>query len=159
MKKFLLIVVFISFAPLFVFGDIDSVDLPNDDFEFSTEDVQDPIEKPYGNGEKLVPPKNKFKTKGDAMAFGLKRGVANLFCGWLEIPRAFSFEFTERPLSAPVTAPILGSSLTAIRMVQGGIDLLSAGFNGYFSYGDITTYPWEEPWLYRGTNYINKTME
>jgi len=44
-------------------------------------------------------------------------------------------------------------------MVQGGIDLLSAGFNGYFSYGDITTYPWEEPWLYRGTNYINKTME
>ncbi len=153
MKKLALIAVLISFTPIFIFGDIDSVDLPNDDFEFSTEDVQVPIEKTYGTGEKLVPPKNKFKTKTEAMAFGLKRGAANLFCGWIEIPRSFSYELTERPLSAPVTAPILASSLTAIRMVQGGIDLLSIGFNGYFSYGDITTYPWEEPWLYRGTNF------
>jgi len=153
MKKLALIAVLISFTPIFVFGDIDSVDLPNDDFEFSTEDVQDPIEQSYDGNEKLVPPKNKFKTKGEAMAFGLKRGAANLLLGWIEIPRSFSYEFTERPLSAPITAPILGSSLAVIRMVQGGIDLLSIGFNGYFSYGDITTYPWEEPWLYRGTNF------
>jgi len=157
MKNFIFI---ISLFCLFSFNSFcNSINLPNDDFEFSTEDVQDPIEKPYGTGEKLVPPKNKFKTKSEAMAFGLKRGAANLFCGWIEIPRAFSYEFTERPLSAPVTAPILASSLTGIRMVQGGLDLLSLGFNGYFSYGDITTYPWEEPWLYRGTNYYKLKTE
>ena len=159
MKKLTLIAVLISFVPLFIFGEINSVNLPNDDFEFSTENVQDPFNQSYATGEKLVPPKNKFKTKGEAMAFGLKRGAANLFCGWIEIPRSFSYEFTERPLSAPVTAPILASSLTAIRMIQGGIDLLSIGFNGYFSYGNITTYPWEEPWLYRGTNFPNAKID
>ncbi len=159
MKKIALIAVLISFTPLFIFGDIDSVNLPNDDFEFSTEDVQDSIEQSYNSSEKLVPPKNKFKTRGEAMFFGFKRGVANLFCGWLEIPRAFSYEFTERPLSAIATAPILGSSLTVIRMVQGTVDLLSIGFNGYFSYGDIATYPWEEPWVYKGTNYVENAVE
>ncbi|GEM_PF-3295697 len=154
MKKYFLIVLSVSFFPFCLLGNIDSVSLPDDDYEFSAEDIKDPEISPEINGEKdrLVPPKNKFDSRGEAMKFGLKRGAANFFCGWLEIPRAISLEFTERPLSAPATAPLLGGSLTGIRMVQGAIDLLSLGLNGYFSYGDITTYPWEEPWLYKGTN-------
>jgi hypothetical protein len=82
------------------------------------------------------------------MQFGLGRGCANLFLGWLELPRNFSYEFTGRPLSAIVIAPLMGTTLTAARAGCGLIDLLSLGYFGQYDYGaGIPDYPWEALWL------------
>ena len=103
--------------------------------------------------EVILPPKEdrEFATKGEAVKFGLKRGFANLFCCWLEVPRNFSYEFTARPMSAIITAPMMAATLTVTRAVNGTVDVVSGGFNGYRSYGSIPTYPWESPWVAKET--------
>ncbi len=102
-----------------------------------------------GDEETIAPPKEDrdFASRGEAMKFGLKRGAANLFCCWLEIPRNLSYEFTDKPLSAVIIGPLMGASLTALRAVMSVGDLASCGLNGYYSYGALPTYPWEGPWL------------
>jgi len=84
----------------------------------------------------------------NAMQFGLGRGVANLFLGWLEIPRNFGYEFTARPVSAIVIAPLMGATMTAVRTGYGLVDLLSFGYHGNYDYGaGIPDYPWLSPWV------------
>jgi hypothetical protein len=82
------------------------------------------------------------------LQFGLGRGCANLLLGWLELPRNFSYEFTGRPLSAIVIAPLMGATMTAARAGCGLIDLFSLGYYGAYDYGaGIPDYPWEALWL------------
>jgi hypothetical protein len=98
----------------------------------------------------LTPPPQEweFDSTADAMGFGLTRGFANLTLGVIEIPRNFMYEFTRRPLSAVITAPMMGATLTAARAVYGAIDVLSLGFNGYYEYAAaIPDFPWESPWV------------
>jgi hypothetical protein len=90
----------------------------------------------------------------NAMPFGLGRGAANLFLGWLEIPRNFGYEFTARPLSAVIIAPLMGATLTAVRTGYGLADLLSFGYHGKYDYGaGIPDYPWLAPWVAQETEY------
>jgi len=90
----------------------------------------------------------------NAMQFGLGRGAANLFLGWLEIPRNFGYEFTARPLSAIIIAPLMGATLTAARTGYGLVDLLSCGYHGNYDYGaGIPDYPWLSPWVAQEADY------
>lgn len=93
-------------------------------------------------------PEYEFDSVGEAMGFGLQRGAANLLLGWLELPRNLSYEFTKRPLSAIVTGPLMGATFTAMRVVFGTADVLSAGTLGYYGYATaLPDYPWDGPWL------------
>jgi hypothetical protein len=106
---------------------------------------------PVAEGEdELIPPSEKrdFDSTADAMGYGLGRGAVNLTLGVIEIPRNFTYQFTRRPLSGIITAPMMGATLTAARAVFGCIDLLSLGYNGYYDYGaDIPDYPWDNQWF------------
>lgn len=108
-----------------------------------------------GDQEIISPPKEeiKFKTKSDAVKFGLKRGFANLTCFWLEIPRNVTYEFTANPLSAVAIAPFMAIGLGGTRAINGAIDVFSGGFNGYNSYGSLSTYPWDGPWFAEETSH------
>jgi hypothetical protein len=107
------------------------------------------IDQPDEEDELTPPPQEReFASAGEAMGFGLGRGFANLTLGAIEIPRNFLYEFTRRPLSAVITAPMMGATLTAARAVYGAIDVLSLGLNGYYEYAAaIPDYPWESPWV------------
>ncbi len=95
-----------------------------------------------------VLPQNHFDDQGEAMSFGLQRGAANTLLGWLELPRNLSYEFTARPLSAIVTGPLMGITMTAMRTLFGTVDVLSAGYMGNYGYATaVPDYPWEGVWL------------
>jgi len=145
-----------------------SIDIPEDGITLSEQapgnnakvlydDTFTDYNKPMVAGDQKIvrPPKEEknFKSNSEAIAFGLKRGLANLTCCWLEIPKNLSYQFTERPLSAVATAPFIALALTGSRAIMGTIDLISCGFNGYNSYGSIPTYPWEGPWLSKETSH------
>jgi len=108
-----------------------------------------------GDQEIIAPPKeeHKFESTSDAMKFGLKRGFANITLFWLEIPRNLSYEFTARPLSAIATAPFLALGLGGLRAIDGVIDIVSLGYNGYFSYGSLPDFPWEGEWVAKETDH------
>ena len=109
-----------------------------------------------GDQENAVPPKHdeqKFETTGDAMAYGLKRGLANLTLFWLEIPRNLSYEFTARPLSAIATAPFLALGLGGARAIQGAIDIITLGYTGNYTYGAMPEFPWEGEWVAKETKH------
>jgi len=96
----------------------------------------------------VSPTPRSFDSTGEAMQFGLGRGIVNLFTCWLEVPRCFSFEFTARPLAAVFTAPFMGATFTAMRAVFGTGDLLTCGYTGYFDYATgMPDYPWDQPWV------------
>ncbi|MCX7847600.1 MAG: hypothetical protein N2595_06205 [bacterium] len=93
-------------------------------------------------------PEYEFDTTGEAMRFGMQRGAANVLLGWLELPRNLSYEFTRRPLSAVLTGPLMGTTMTAMRTLFGVVDLLSVGYTGHYGYATaVPDYPWEDPWL------------
>lgn len=95
-----------------------------------------------------VLPEYQFDSTSEAMGFGLQRGAANMLLGWLELPRNLSYEFTKRPLSAIITGPLMGATMTAVRTLFGTVDVLSAGYMGYYGYAaSIPDYPWESAWL------------
>jgi len=95
-----------------------------------------------------VLPEYQFDSTGEAMGFGLQRGAANLLLGWLEVPRNLSYEFTKRPLSAIITGPLMGATMTAARTLFGAVDVLSAGYMGHYGYATaIPDYPWEGAWV------------
>lgn len=95
-----------------------------------------------------VLPEYQFDSTGEAMGFGLQRGAANMLLGWLELPRNLSYEFTKRPLSAIITGPLMGATMTAVRTLFGTVDVLSAGSMGHYGYAAaIPDYPWEGAWL------------
>ncbi|NLF38157.1 hypothetical protein GX586_01840 [bacterium] len=105
------------------------------------------------NDEFVAPPRYEFDSQGEAMGFGLQRACANLFAGWLEIPRNMSYEVTARPLVSPITGPLLGASLTAVRALLGAGDLLSLGYTGNYAYAaDLPDYAWESPWISETTD-------
>ena len=95
-----------------------------------------------------------FGSTGEAMQYGLGRGVVNLFTCWLEIPRNLSVEFTGRPLVAVVTGPLMGATMTSMRAIFGTVDLLTAGYTGYYDYAaGVSDYPWDAPWVSETTDY------
>jgi hypothetical protein len=101
-----------------------------------------------------TPGKSATADTTSAMQFGLGRGAGNVFLGWLELPRNFSYEFTARPLSAVIIAPLMGATMTAVRTGYGLVDLLSCGYHGLYDYGSgIPDYPWLAPWLAEQQEY------
>lgn len=100
------------------------------------------------DADPTVLPEYQFDSPGEAMGFGLHRGAANMLLGWLELPRNLSYEFTKRPLSAIITGPLMGATMTAVRTLFGSVDVLSAGYMGSYGYAAaIPDYPWEGAWL------------
>jgi len=142
-------------------GQESMIDIPEDGITLSNEYPGNEAEPLYddtfykddtlitGDQNIVSPPKEErnFKSKSEAVIFGLKRGLANVTMFWLEIPKNLSCQFTARPLSAIATAPFVAIGLGGSRAIMGAMDIISCGFNGYNSYGSMPTYPWEGPWI------------
>lgn len=102
----------------------------------------------------VTPVERDFDSTGEAMQYGLGRGIINLFTCWLEIPRNLSVEFTGRPMVAVVTGPLMGATYTAMRAIFGTVDLLSLGYTGYYEYATgMSDYPWDANWVSETTEY------
>ena len=102
------------------------------------------------NIEQLVPPKEEGETSCEKEARnGFFPGIVNLATCWLEVPRAFTYETTARPRSMIVLAPLLGTSFTALRALQGTGNVLTLGLCDQFIRGDLPQYVWEDLWLAR----------
>lgn len=80
---------------------------------------------------------------------GFLPGFVNVLTCWLELPRAFTYEATARPRSMIVLAPLIGTSLTGLRALQGVGNILTLGLCDKFIRGDMPQYVWDALWLAR----------
>ena len=90
-----------------------------------------------------------YKKESESQGNGFFPGFVNLATCWLELPRAFTYEATARPRSLIVLAPLIGTSLTGLRALQGTGNILTLGLCDKFIRGDMPQYVWEALWLAR----------
>ncbi|MBR5901051.1 hypothetical protein IKZ40_01750 [bacterium] len=90
-----------------------------------------------------------YSREPEADVNGFLPGFVNVLTCWLELPRAFTYEATARPRSMIVLAPLIGTSLTGLRALQGVGNILTLGLCDKFIRGDMPQFVWDALWLAR----------
>jgi len=82
---------------------------------------------------------------------GIGRGVANLFAGWLEIPRCMTFCTVAWPGVGIVPGALQGSGMTVVRTLGGLVDVCTLGYlspgTTIYDSMEAPMLPWQGPWL------------
>jgi len=101
------------------------------------------------NAEKPKPEPNEKEKY--SMIDGVKRGFANMFTCWLEVPRGMTYYSVEYPVIGIIPGAFEGGGMTLIRAVGGMFDVLTIGYlrpgNTVYDTMDAPMLPWEAPWL------------
>ena len=82
---------------------------------------------------------------------GISRGLANSFCGVIEVPRNMMYYSYEYPIVGILPGAIEGLGMGLFRTFGGIVDLLTVGAlpPGHTMYDLMVEplYPWDSPWL------------